>query len=46
MNGAGDLIRKAVTSRPGVEAVPHRFGGTEYRYGRKEMFRKGYDRSR
>ena len=21
----------------GVEAVPHRFGGTEYRYGRKEM---------
>jgi len=24
-------------SWPGVEAVPHRFGGTEYRYGRKEM---------
>src|ERR1700730_18593097 len=37
MKGAGDLIREAVTSWPGVEAVPHRFGGLEYRYGRKEM---------
>ena len=37
MNGAGELIRLEVTSWPGVEAVPHRFGGTEYRYGRKEM---------
>ncbi len=37
MKGAGDLIREAVTAWPGVEAVPHRFGGTEYRYGRKEM---------
>ena len=35
--GAGDAIREAVTSWPGVEAVPHRFGGTEYRYGRREM---------
>jgi Ni,Fe-hydrogenase I large subunit len=35
--GAGDRIRKAVTSWAGVESVPHRFGGTEYRYGRKEM---------
>jgi hypothetical protein len=35
--GAGELIRREVTSWPGVEAVPHRFGGTEYRYGRKEM---------
>jgi hypothetical protein len=34
---AGELIRQAVTSWPGVEALPHRFGGTEYRYGRKEM---------
>ena len=34
---AGLLIRDAVTSWPGVEAVPHRFGGIEYRYGRKEM---------
>jgi hypothetical protein len=37
MKGAGELIREAVLSWPGVEAVPHRFGGTEYRFGRKEM---------
>jgi hypothetical protein len=37
MKLAGDLIREAVTSWPGVEAVSHRFGGTEYRFGRKEM---------
>jgi hypothetical protein len=37
VKGAGDLIREAVMSWPGVEAIPHRFGGTEYRYGRKEM---------
>jgi hypothetical protein len=35
--GAAEAIRDAVTSWPGVEAVPHRFGGTEYRYGRREM---------
>ena len=34
---AGELIREAVGSWPGVEAAPHRFGGIEYRYGRKEM---------
>jgi len=33
----GELIREAVTSWPGVTAAPHRFGGVEYRYGRKEM---------
>jgi hypothetical protein len=33
----GELIRDAVTSWPGVTAVPHRFGGLEYRYGKKEM---------
>jgi len=33
----GEAIREAVTSWPGVEALPHRFGGTEYRYGRREM---------
>jgi len=33
----GELIREAVTSWPGVTSVPHRFGGVEYRYGRKEM---------
>ena len=34
---AGELIRETVTSWPDVEAHPHRFGGTEYRVGRKEM---------
>jgi len=37
MKRAGELIRDVVTSWPGVEAAPHRFGGTEYRYGRREM---------
>jgi hypothetical protein len=37
MKGAGELIRQEVTSWPGVDAVLHRFGGTEYRYGRKEL---------
>src|SRR5260370_19531982 len=37
MKGAGDLIRETVLSWPGVEAMPHRFGGVEYRYGRKEI---------
>ena len=37
MKGAGERIREAVISWPGVEAFPHRFGGTEYRYGRKKM---------
>jgi Luciferase len=37
MDGAGELIRKAVALWPGVEAHPHRFGGIEYRVGRKEM---------
>ena len=37
MNRPGELIRAEVTSWPGVVAVPHRFGGTEYRFGKKEM---------
>ena len=37
MKGAADLIREEVSAWLGVEAVPHRFGGTEYRYGRKEL---------
>jgi hypothetical protein len=37
MKRPGELIRDAVTSWPGVVAVPHRFGGTEYRFGKKEM---------
>jgi hypothetical protein len=34
---AGELIHQTVSSWPGVTAVPHRFGGTEYLYGKKEM---------
>jgi hypothetical protein len=37
VKGAGQLIKEAVGAWPGVEALPHRFGGTEYRFGRKEM---------
>jgi Family of unknown function (DUF5519) len=35
--GAGERIRLEVASWPGVVALAHRFGGLEYRYGRKEM---------
>ena len=34
---AGDRIRQAVLEWPGVTARPHRFGGTEYRLGRREL---------
>ena len=37
MKRAGEIIGDAVTSWPGVTAWPHRFGGTEYRFGKKEM---------
>lgn len=37
MKPAGEQIREAVTSWAGVTVVPHRFGGTEYKYGKKEM---------
>ena len=37
MRGAGHLIREAVTSWPGVEAFPHRFGGTEFLIGDREI---------
>ena len=37
MKPVRQLIHEAVGSWPGVEAVTHRFGGTEYRFGRKEM---------
>jgi hypothetical protein len=36
-DGAGDRIRDELASWPGVSAEPHRFGGIEYLYGRKEM---------
>ncbi|HET7010891.1 MAG TPA: luciferase family protein [Anaerolineales bacterium] len=34
---AGDRIRNAALTWPGVEGHPHRFGGTEYRLGRREI---------
>lgn len=34
---AQDQIRKAVTEWEGVEVMPHRFGGMEFRYGRREL---------
>ncbi len=37
VNGAAETIRKAVLAWQGVEAHPHRFGGTEYRIGRREL---------
>lgn len=35
--GASHKIQQAVLSWPQVEAQPHRFGGTEYRIGRREL---------
>ena len=37
IQGANDRIREAVLSWAGVTAHPHRFGGTEYRLGRREI---------
>jgi luciferase-like monooxygenase len=37
MTRPGERIRQAVGSWPGVSSLPHRFGGIEYRYGKKEM---------
>ena len=37
MKTASEQIREAVGSRPGVTTKPHRFGGTEYLYGKQEM---------
>ena len=35
--GAEAQIHKAVLAWEGVTAHPHRFGGTEYRFGRREI---------
>jgi hypothetical protein len=32
-----DTIVREVSAWPGVTTHPHRFGGTEFRYGRREM---------
>jgi hypothetical protein len=37
VQGAQEQITIAATSWEGVEAHPHRFGGTEYRLGRREI---------
>jgi Family of unknown function (DUF5519) len=34
---AGARIRAAVEAWPGVEVWPHRFGGVEFRVGRREL---------
>ena len=33
----GEQITQTVRSWPGVESAPHRFGGTEFRVGRREL---------
>ena len=33
----GEQIATTVRSWPGVEAAPHRFGGVEFRLGRREL---------
>jgi Family of unknown function (DUF5519) len=42
----GEQIAATVESWPGVEAAPHRFGGVEFRLGRRELFRMSYERAR
>lgn len=37
MQGAKQTIEQAVLSWPGIEAKPHRFGGTEYVIGKREI---------
>ncbi len=37
MRGAAGKIKQAVSAWDHVEAHPHRFGGTEYRIGRREI---------
>ena len=37
VRGARETIHAAVMSWPGVNSEPHRFGGTEYRIGRREI---------
>ena len=37
MSAAADRIRAEVCAWPGVTAAPHRFGGVEFRVGRREI---------
>lgn len=34
---SSEMISKAMLEQPGVSAHPHRFGGTEYRLGTREI---------
>lgn len=37
IRGAGNTIKTAVSAWDGVIALPHRFGGTEFRLGSREI---------
>jgi hypothetical protein len=37
MSDIDEAIRKELLSWPGVTAVPHRFGGVEFRFGGREL---------
>jgi hypothetical protein len=37
VHGAREKIHETVLSWPGVTAQPHRFGGTEFRLGKREL---------
>lgn len=37
VSGAQQRIRAAMALLPGVEVLPHRFGGIEFRIGRREL---------
>jgi|SRR2546423_4369807 len=37
MDSAADIITREVTSWPGVTALPHRFGGIEFRRDKREL---------
>jgi hypothetical protein len=37
IRGSSEKIRSSVLSWPGVVSYPHRFGGTEYRLGKREI---------
>ena len=34
---AHDTIKSAISSLPNVTTLPHRFGGTEFRYNKREL---------
>ena len=37
VRGAGQKVEETLTQWEGIEAVPHRFGGREYRMGKREI---------